>query len=158
MIRSISFLTCDTSSSILPGCTRPSRSSRSRVTRAISRRTGSKLESRMTPSSSRSTSTPVAVSNARMLRPSLPIMRPLSSSSATFTTDTVYSATYSVAPCFMASTRISFAFASASSRARSVASRTSFASSSRRSSRRLSRIIFRASSRVRCAAFSSLSM
>ena len=60
---------------------RPSWSSFSSVSRAISRRTPSKPESSTAPGvSSMMKSIPVSVSSARMLRPSRPMMRPFSSS------------------------------------------------------------------------------
>jgi hypothetical protein len=73
---------------------RPSTISRSSETRAISRRKGSKPE-RITASGVSSTmrSTPVAISSARMLRPSRPMMRPFISSDGSITTDTVVSDT-----------------------------------------------------------------
>ena len=60
---------------------RPSAIRRSSVSRAISRRTPSKLESRTAEGvSSMITSTPVSFSSARMLRPSRPMIRPFISS------------------------------------------------------------------------------
>ena len=60
---------------------RPSAISRSSVSRAISRRTPSKLESTTADGvSSMITSTPVSFSRARMLRPSRPMIRPFISS------------------------------------------------------------------------------
>ena len=68
-------------SSISAGLIRPSAISRSRVIRAISRRTPSKLESITADGvSSMITSTPVSFSSARMLRPSRPMIRPFISS------------------------------------------------------------------------------
>ena len=76
------------------GWMRPSAISRSSATRAISRRNGSKPE-RMTASGVSSTirSTPVAISRARMLRPSRPMIRPFISSEGSSTTETVVSET-----------------------------------------------------------------
>ena len=98
------------------GWIRPSRISRFRATRAISRRTGSKLD-RVTASgvSSIIRSTPVACSSALMLRPSRPMSRPFISSLGRGTTETVVSATISEALRCMASARISWAFSLASS-------------------------------------------
>ena len=79
-------------SSIRAGWMRPSWSSRSSVRRAISRRTPSKPESSTAPGvSSMMKSMPVRVSSVRMLRPSRPMMRPLSSSDLSSTTETVVS-------------------------------------------------------------------
>ncbi len=74
----ISLRLLPTISSMRAGWMRPSAKSRSRVTRATSRRTGSNPE-RTTASgvSSTMTSTPVAASSARMLRPSRPMIRAL---------------------------------------------------------------------------------
>src|ERR1700744_1650040 len=75
------------------GWMRPSWSSFSRVSRAISRRTPSKPESTTAPGvSSMMKSTPVRFSSARMLRPSRPMIRPFMSSVASWTTDPVVSA------------------------------------------------------------------
>ena len=68
-------------SSIRAGWMRPSETSFSRVRRPISRRTGSKQDSRTASGvSSMIRSTPVTASKARMLRPSRPMMRPFMSS------------------------------------------------------------------------------
>ena len=72
-----------TTSSMRTGWIRPSCIRRSMVTRATWRRTGSKEESvTCIGVSSMSSSTPVAASSARMLRPSRPIRRPFISSLA----------------------------------------------------------------------------
>ena len=63
--------------------------------------------------SSMMTSTPVASSNARMLRPSRPMMRPFISSFGSATADTVVSAVCSAAIRWMASATIFFASRSA---------------------------------------------
>ena len=77
---------------------RPSWSSFSSVSRAISRRTPSKPESTTAPGvSSMMKSTPVRFSSARMLRPSRPMIRPFMSSAASWTTDTVVSAAWPAA-------------------------------------------------------------
>ena len=69
---------------------RPSDTSFSSASRATSRRTGSKHETTTVSGvSSMMTSTPVASSNARMLRPSRPMMRPFISSFGSETADTV---------------------------------------------------------------------
>ncbi len=87
------FWAFSTTSSIRPGWTRPSLSSSSSAWRATSRRTGSKLLRIIMPGvSSTMISTPVARCSAWILRPSLPMIRPFISSSATLTTETVYSA------------------------------------------------------------------
>ena len=106
------------------GWMRPSRISLVSATRAISRRTGSNPE-RMTASgvSSMIRSTPVALSSARMLRPSRPMMRPFISSLGSGTTETVISETWSEAQRWMARVMISRARDSASSRARASISR-----------------------------------
>ena len=87
-------LTFSTTSSMRAGWIRPSWISRSSAARAISRRNGSKPE-RITASGVSSTirSTPVAISRARMLRPSRPMMRPFISSEGSTTTDTAVSET-----------------------------------------------------------------
>ena len=103
------------SSSIRAGWMRPSWTRRSRDRRAISRRMGSKLL-RVTASgvSSMIRSTPVRVSKARMLRPSLPMMRPFMSSVGRGTTLTDASPACSTAQRCMAETTISPALRSAS--------------------------------------------
>ena len=87
-----------------------------KATRAISRRTGSKLD-RVTASgvSSIIRSTPVACSSALILRPSLPIRRPFISSLGRGTTDTVVSTTTSEALRCIVRESISWDFRSASS-------------------------------------------
>ena len=96
-----------TLSSIRPGWMRPSMMRLVSARRAISRRTGSKAD-RTTASgvSSMMTSTPVRVSKARMLRPSRPMMRPLTSSEGRATTETVLSLTWSVAMRWKARVRM----------------------------------------------------
>ena len=75
------FAFATTNSSIRVGWMRPSAISLFSAMRAISRRTGSKPLTITTPGvSSMITSTPVAFSKARMLRPSRPMMRPFISS------------------------------------------------------------------------------
>ena len=80
------------------GWMRPSAISFSSAIRATSRRIGSNAET-ITASgvSSMIRSTPVAVSSVRMLRPSRPMMRPFMSSFGSDTTETVVSATWSLA-------------------------------------------------------------
>ena len=76
------------------GWMRPSEISFSSAMRAISRRTGLKVEMVMASGvSSMIRSTPVSVSIARMLRPSRPMMRPFISSFGRSTTETVASDT-----------------------------------------------------------------
>ena len=80
-LSSISSFTFATTSSMRVGWMRPSRMSRCIASRAISRRTGSKPLNTTAPGvSSINTVTPVSDSNARMFRPSRPMMRPFSSS------------------------------------------------------------------------------
>ena len=89
------------------GWMRPSAISRSIAWRATSRRNGSKLERMIAPGvSSTISSTPVAVSSARMLRPSRPMMRPFRSSLGRSTTETVVSMACSAALRWMASVMI----------------------------------------------------
>ena len=77
---------------------RPSWSSFSSVSLAISRRTPSKPERTTAPGvSSMMKSTPVRFSSARMLRPSRPMIRPFMSSADSCTTDTVVSAAWPAA-------------------------------------------------------------
>ena len=98
MVASTSAVAFATVSSILAGWMRPSRINFSRVSLAISRRMGSKEETVIASGvSSIIRSTPVAVSRARMLRPSRPIMRPFISSLGRFTTETVTSDEWSAA-------------------------------------------------------------
>src|SRR5207244_4467334 len=79
-----------TTSSIRPGWMRPSVISRSRARRPTSRRTGSKHDTTTVSGvSSMMTSTPVAASNARMFRPSRPMIRPFISSEGRATADTL---------------------------------------------------------------------
>ena len=98
ILPSTSVRTLPTTSSMRAGWMRPSATSRSSASRAISRRTGSKPE-RITASgvSSMMTSTPVMISNDRMFRPSRPMMRPFMSSLGRCTTDTAESDTWSAA-------------------------------------------------------------
>ena len=92
-------------SSIRWGWIRPSATSFSRVTRPISRRTGSKQESSTASGVSSTTRlTPVTDSKARMLRPSRPMMRPFISSEGRCSTLTTLSAVCSLATRWMAST------------------------------------------------------
>ena len=71
------------------GWMRPSATSDSMVSRATSRRTGSKqLSTTASGVSSMTTLTPVICSKARMLRPSRPMMRPFTSSLGSCTTET----------------------------------------------------------------------
>ena len=103
-----------TTSSMRPGWMRPSATSFSSASRATSRRTGSKQETTTVSGvSSMMTSTPVASSNARMLRPSRPMMRPFISSLGSETAETVVSAVCSAAIRWMASATIFFASRSA---------------------------------------------
>ena len=77
---------------------RPSAISLSSAVRAISRRTGSKPLTMTTPGvSSMITSTPVAFSKARMLRPSRPMIRPFISSLGISTVLVVVSAVWPAA-------------------------------------------------------------
>ncbi len=131
-----SALTDSTMSSIRAGWIRPSVTSFWMDRRASSRRMGSKLD-RMTASGVSSTmmSTPVAISKARMFRPSRPMIRPFMSSEGRSTTETVVSTTCSAADRWMALDMISRADWAAFSRAsssirRTVAMASSLASSS----------------------------
>ena len=92
--------------------------------------------------SSMMTSTPVASSNARMFRPSRPMMRPFISSFGSETADTVVSAVVSAAIRWMASATIFLASRSAFRRALSRISRSVFAASACASSsiRRISSV------------------
>ena len=103
----------------------PSPTSFSSVILAASRRTGSKHES-TTASGVSSTIrlTPVVASNARMLRPSRPMMRPFMSSLGRANTETVDSAVCSDATRWIAIVTILRARSSPSSRARCSISRT----------------------------------
>ena len=86
VVRSISSCARFTNSSIVAGWMRPSRTSASSATRATSRRSGSKDDSiTICGDSSMRTVTPVAASNALMLRPSRPMMRPFISSLGSWT-------------------------------------------------------------------------
>jgi hypothetical protein len=107
------------------GWIRPSCTSFSRVMRADSRRTGSKLL-RTTASgvSSMMMFTPVVASKARMLRPSRPMIRPFMSSLGNAKTLTVDSAVCSEATRWIAIVKILRARSSPSSRARCSISRT----------------------------------
>ena len=92
------------------GWIRPSSISISRVIRPISRRTGSKQDSSTASGvSSMITLTPVTVSKARMLRPSRPMIRPLTSSAGRCTTATTVCAVWSEATRWMASATIALA-------------------------------------------------
>ena len=94
--------TLATTSSIRAGWIRPSVTSWCNARRAISRRTGSKADNTMASGVSSTTiSTPVAASNARMLRPSRPMMRPLISSDSMWNTVTEFSIAVSVATRWM---------------------------------------------------------
>ncbi len=98
MVRSTSSFDLRKNSSIFDGWMRPSWMSRSSVSRAISRRTGSKLLTTMVSGvSSITRSQPVTSWNVRMLRPSRPMMRPLSSSLGRCTEVTARSPAYSPA-------------------------------------------------------------
>ena len=103
----------------------PSPTSFSSVILAASRRTGSKHES-TTASGVSSTIrlTPVVASNARMFRPSRPMMRPFMSSLGRANTETVDSAVCSDATRWIAIVTILRARSSPSSRARCSISRT----------------------------------
>ena len=104
---------------------RPSWTSFSSVMRAASRRTGSKLLSTTASGvSSMMMLTPVAASNARMLRPSRPMIRPFMSSLGRAKTLTVDSAVCSEATRWIAIVRILRARSSPSSRACCSISRT----------------------------------
>ena len=95
---SISFLVLATTSSIRAGWIRPSCTKRCNDKRAISRRTGSKLDITIASGvSSTITSTPVAASKARIFRPSRPITFPLISSPSILNTDTQFSIACSAA-------------------------------------------------------------
>ena len=114
--------------------------------RATSRRTGSKADSTTASGvSSMMTSTPVACSNERMLRPSRPMMRPFISSEGSCTTDTVVSAVWSAAIRWMARAMIFFASRSPSRWACSLISRRLLAASARASFSRSSMSCLRAS-------------
>ena len=104
---SISAIDRSWTSSIRAGWIRPSWTSFSRVSRAASRRTGSKLL-RTTASgvSSMMMLTPVVASKARMLRPSRPMIRPFMSSLGRAKTLTVDSAVCSDATRWIAIVRI----------------------------------------------------
>ena len=103
----------------------PSWTSFSSVMRAASRRTGSKQESTTASGvSSMMMLTPVAASNARMLRPSRPMIRPFMSSLGSEKTLTLDSAVCSDATRWIAIVTIFRARSSPSSRARCSISRT----------------------------------
>ena len=113
---------------------RPSAIRRSIACRATSRRNGSNHDRMIAPGvSSTISSTPVAVSSARMLRPSRPMMRPFMSSLGRSTTETVVSMACSAALRWMASAMICWARAAAVSRA-SVSRRLTRLAASRRAS------------------------
>ena len=102
---STSFLAFSTISSILAGWIRPSTISFSSAIRAISLRIGSNPDNTTASGvSSIISSTPVIVSSARMLRPSLPIILPFISSLGSCTTEIVVSATWSAAHLWIALT------------------------------------------------------
>ena len=109
---------------------RPSCISRSIVTRATSRRTGSKEESvTCIGVSSMRSSTPVAASSARMFRPSRPMRRPFISSLASLMCVTECSVLWSAATRCIAVRIMSRARSPASSAARrSSVARSRFAS------------------------------
>ena len=112
-------------SSMRAGWMRPSSTSFARVMRAASRRTGSKhLRTTASGVSSMMRFTPVVASNARMLRPSRPMMRPFMSSLGRANTLTVDSAVCSEATRWIAIVTILRARSSPSSRARCSISRT----------------------------------
>src|SRR6266536_3041688 len=107
------------------GWMRPSDTSFSSVSRATSRRTGSKqLSTTASGVSSMMRFTPVRASNARMFRPSRPMIRPFMSSLGSGNTLTVDSAVCSLATRWMAIVTILRARSSPSSRARCSSSRT----------------------------------
>ena len=111
-------------SSIRAGWIRPSLTSSVKVIRAVSRRTGSKQDSRTDSGvSSIITLTPVTCSKARMLRPSRPMIRPFMSSPGRWTAETTDSEVCSDATRWMAPTTIIWA--------RQVASRAACRSMSR---------------------------
>ena len=86
------------------GWMRPSSTSRSRVSRATSRRTGSKQDSSTASGvSSMIRLTPVTDSKARMFRPSRPMIRPFISSPGRCSTETTDSLVCSVATRWIAS-------------------------------------------------------
>ncbi len=92
------FFTLATTSSIRAGCIRPSATNWCNAKRQTSRRIGSKaLITIASGVSSTTISTPVAASNARMFRPSLPIILPLTSSLSIWKTLTEFSIAVSVA-------------------------------------------------------------
>ena len=96
---------CSKTSSMRCGWIRPSRTSFSSVSRPISRRTGSKQDSSTASGvSSMIRLTPVTDSNARMLRPSRPMIRPFISSPGRCSTLTTLSAVCSLATRWIAST------------------------------------------------------
>ena len=129
-----SALTRSTTSSIRAGWIRPSATSRSIACLAISRRNGSKQERMMAPGvSSMISSTPVACSSARILRPSRPMIRPFRSSLGRSTTETVVSMACSGALRWMAWVMICLAFSAAASRASASKRLTRFAASRRAS-------------------------
>ena len=108
---SISTLAFSTISSIRTGWIRPSATSFSKASFAISLLTGSKQE-RTTASgvSSIIKSTPVSVSNVLIFLPSRPIIRPFISSDGKLTDETVDSTTWSIAQRCITVVKISFAF------------------------------------------------
>ena len=131
---SISAVTFSTTSSMRAGWMRPSATSCSIACLATVRRYGSKLDRMMAPGvSSTISSTPVAFSSARMLRPSRPMMRPLRSSLGRSTTETVASRACSGALRWIACVTIWRAFSAACSRASCSRRFTRFAASRRAS-------------------------
>ena len=108
MCSSISSCVCLTSSSIRVGWMRPSWISFSSASLAVSRRMLSKPVTTTMPGvSSTMTSTPVAFSKARMLRPSRPMIRPFMSSVGMSTVLTVVSAVCAAAYRWIAVARTS---------------------------------------------------
>ncbi len=105
-----SFRVLTTTSSIRAGWMRPSVINFSKDNRATSRLIGSKLErTTLSGVSSIITSTPVAISKARIFLPSRPITLPFISSLGKWTTLTVDSAAYSAAYLLIAKLIISVA-------------------------------------------------
>jgi len=98
------FLGFGNTSSMRAGWMRPSLTKRCKAMRAISRRNGSKQDSIIASGvSSTWNSTPVAASNALILRPSLPIICPLISSFLIWKTEMEFSMECSVAQRWMVS-------------------------------------------------------
>ena len=158
-MRSTFFRLSATTFSMRAGWMRPSTTNRSIARRAISRRTGSKQEM-VTASgvSSTTTSTPAIFSNARMLRPLRPMMRPFISSEGSETVETVTSATCSLATRWIAVVIILRARTSASSLASASTWRITRAISCRVSSSTAPRSSCLASSRLNPATRSSVAI